>query len=208
MTPRRASHSGTGQPLLTKAGYHHGNLRTALIESAVALVRAHGAHGFTLAEASRAAGVTAAAPYRHFDSREELLACVAERGFELLRATMSGVPVGGWSDPLDRVIALGVRYVEFAVSEPQLFKLMFSLEYRLPAAQAGREALGLLEQALHEAERAGRLSTDLGTAMKAAWALAHGVATLRIDGMATFRSDDSAAIAATLRALLSGVAQP
>lgn len=207
MTPRRAAHPDTGRHLLTKAGYHHGNLRAALIESAVALVRAHGPHDFTLAEASRAAGVTAAAPYRHFESREELLACVAERGFETLRTTMAAVPVVGWADPVDRVIALGGRYVEFAVSEPQLFRLMFSLENRLPA-QAGREALALLEDAMAEAGRAGRLTCDAGTAVRAAWAVAHGVATLRIDGMATFRDDDAEAVAVTLRVLLFGIVRP
>lgn len=206
MTPRRASPPGTGQQLLTKAGYHHGNLRSALIESAVALVRAHGAHRFTLSEAARVAGVSGAAPYRHFASREELLACVAERGFEELRATMAAVRADGWADPLDRAIALGMRYVEYAVAEPQLFTLMFSLEERLPASQAGRAALGLLEQALEEAGRAGRLRTDVGTAKRAGWALTHGVAMLRIGGMATFRSDDDDAVAATLRTLLRGVA--
>ncbi|TDD72702.1 TetR/AcrR family transcriptional regulator [Jiangella aurantiaca] len=206
MTPRRSPQAGTERSLLAKAGYHHGNLRSALIESAVALVRARGAHRFTLAEAARVAGVTAAAPYRHFESREELLACVAESGFEQLKVAMNAVDLTAWDDPLDRVIALGMEYVQFAIREPQLFRLMFSVEERLPASAAGLAALDLLEQTLEQAGRAGRLTVDAGTAKRAAWALAHGVAILRIDGMATFESDTTTDIASTLRTLLTGLA--
>ncbi|GAB3921783.1 hypothetical protein GCM10029976_009320 [Kribbella albertanoniae] len=206
MASRRSPQVVTDRSLLAKAGYHHGNLRSALIESAVALVRVRGAHRFTLAEAARAAGVTGAAPYRHFESREELLACVAESGFEQLRVAMKSVDLTAWDDPLDQVIALGLEYVDFAIREPKLFRLMFSVEERLPASAAGLGALHLLEQTLEQAGRAGRLAVDVRTAKRAAWALAHGVAILRIDGMATFGTDTATDIESTLRTLLSGLA--
>ncbi|PSL02372.1 TetR family transcriptional regulator [Haloactinopolyspora alba] len=205
MTTSRTSRPGAEQSLLTKAGYHHGNLRAALIEGAVALVRTRGTRRFTLSEAARVAGVTSAAPYRHFDSREALLATVAERGFEQLRAAMGSVEPEAFDDPMDGVIALGVRYVEFAESEPQIFKLMFSVDDRLPASEAGLAALEMLTRTLESAHRAGRLNVDVDTATRAAWALAHGVATLRIDGMRTFGGADGDDASATLRALLRGL---
>lgn len=205
MTTSRASRPRAERSLLTKAGYHHGNLRAALIEGAVALVRTRGTRRFTLSEAARVAGVTSAAPYRHFDSREALLACVAERGFEQLGVAMGSVDLDAFDDPMDGVVALGVRYVEFADSEPQIFKLMFSVEERLPASDAGLAARQMLTRMLEAAHDAGRLAIDVDTATRAAWALAHGVATLRIDGMRTFASMDGDDTAATLRALLSGL---
>src|SRR5437773_11673714 len=73
--------AGTG-----RRGYHHGNLREALIQAALDLIAKKGPAGFTFADAARSAGVSAAAPYRHFRDRDALIADVARRGFELFAA--------------------------------------------------------------------------------------------------------------------------
>ena len=67
---------------MARSSYHHGNLRQALVEATVRLIEENGPQGFTLAEAARLAGVSAAAPYRHFTGRDELLEEVARQGFE------------------------------------------------------------------------------------------------------------------------------
>ena len=77
-------------------GYHHGNLKEALIRAALELIAAKGPSGFTFAEAARSAGVSPAAPYRHFRDRDELIANVAGRGFELFEATLKAA----WKDGL------------------------------------------------------------------------------------------------------------
>ena len=71
-----------------RRGYHHGNLRRALLDAAIALIQSEGADALTLRAAARAAGVSQAAPYRHFTDKDELLAAVAEEGFRLMTAGM------------------------------------------------------------------------------------------------------------------------
>src|ERR1700730_31828 len=78
-----------------RRGYHHGNLREALIRGALELIADKGPAGFTVAEAARAAGVSPGAPYRHFRDRDELLADVAQRGFDLFPAELGGAWHGG-----------------------------------------------------------------------------------------------------------------
>ena len=88
-------------------GYHHGNLKEALIRAALALIAEKGPGGFTFAEAARWAGVSPAAPYRHFRDRDELLADVARRGFELFEAALAKSWNDGRPDPLAAFDRLG-----------------------------------------------------------------------------------------------------
>ena len=81
-------------------GYHHGNLKEALIRAALELIAQKGPAGFTFAEAARWAGVSPAAPYRHFRDRDELLADVARRGFEQFAAALEQAWDGGRPEPL------------------------------------------------------------------------------------------------------------
>ena len=83
-----------------RRGYHHGNLREALVAAAVDLISQHGPEGFTVAEAARLAGVSPGAPYRHFRDAEALLAEVALRGFERFAEALSAAWAGGKPDPL------------------------------------------------------------------------------------------------------------
>src|SRR5215212_496638 len=106
-------------------GYHHGNLKEALIRAALELIAQKGPAGFTFAEAARWAGVSPAAPYRHFRDREELLADVARRGFELFEAALAKSWDEGRPDPFTAFDRLGKAYLAFARSEAAYYSAMF-----------------------------------------------------------------------------------
>ena len=101
-----------------RRGYHHGNLREALIRGALELIADKGPAGFTVAEAARSAGVSPGAPYRHFRDRDELLADVAQRGFDLFTAELERAWNEGRPDPLRAFENLGRAYLAFARNEP------------------------------------------------------------------------------------------
>jgi AcrR family transcriptional regulator len=166
--------------------YHHGDLRRALVQAALELVRESGPSGITLREAARRAGVTHAAPYRHFADKEALLAAVAEEGFvqmrELIRAALAGVPVS------EKVEVLGLAYVHFARDNPSKFRVMFGSEMgdkrRFPSLlEADQAVFDLLCGAIGEAQGAGALpSADPARLGMVAWSMLHGVAALVVDG--------------------------
>src|SRR5438270_7611954 len=106
-------------------GYHHGNLRDALIRAALDLIVKKGPAGFTFAEAARWAGVSPAAPYRHFRDRDELLADVARRGFEQFAIALERAWNGGAPEPFAAFERLGRAYLEFARKEPAYYSAMF-----------------------------------------------------------------------------------
>jgi AcrR family transcriptional regulator len=115
------------RPAPNRTAYHHGDLRAELIAAARALVEAHGPEGFSVAEAARRAGVSSAAPYKHFKDRPEILRGVVSEAMDRLRQAME---VGAAAHPvrsLEAVAAVGQAYVDFARTEPGVFRLMFSL---------------------------------------------------------------------------------
>lgn len=105
-------------------GHHHGDLRNALLQAALELIRERGPHGFTLAEASRRAGVSVAAPYKHFADRETLLAQLATEGYREQRNRFA-TAVGVSEDPVEQLAAFASAYVRFAAEEPALFDVTF-----------------------------------------------------------------------------------
>src|SRR5271157_4406083 len=106
-------------------GYHHGNLREALIRAALDLIAKKGPAGFTFAEAARFAGVSPAAPYRHFRDRDELMASVALRGFEQFEAALAKAWDGGRPNAFAALDRLGKAYLEFARGQPAFYAAMF-----------------------------------------------------------------------------------
>src|SRR5215468_2606025 len=107
----------------TRARYHHGELREALISATRKLVEERGAENFTLADACRAAGVSTAAPYRHFQGKQQILEEIASRGFEELKRRSMAVIASNGEGTLRGIIAMGQAYVAFAVEETALFRL-------------------------------------------------------------------------------------
>ncbi len=167
-----------------RRGYHHGNLREALVESACLLIAEKGPHGFTFAEVARDAGVSAAAPYRHFKSREEVIAEIARRGFDLFADLLERAWNGGQPSPLAAFENVGRAYLAFARKEPAYYIAMFEAGVSSrgdPALQAASDrafaALSMAAEGL-----AMRLPPDKRPPIRMMtyhiWALAHGVVEL------------------------------
>jgi len=167
--------------------YHHGDLRHALIEASLALIAEEGFAALTLREVARRAGVTHAAPYRHFADKEALLAAVAEEGFRAMAAQMRE-RMDRETGPTQRLFACGVAYVLFAIQHPAHFRVMFGPHFtrrvdHQTLAQEGGNAFGLLVQSIIEGQKAGELRE--GEPMPLAlmsWSLVHGLASLLVDG--------------------------
>jgi AcrR family transcriptional regulator len=167
------------------SGYHHGNLRAALIDTAVEQARSGGAAAVVLRDAARRTGVSHNAAYRHFADRGELLAEVAGRGMRALedamRARLAGVTA---EEPgaraLQRLRETGRAYVHFALAEPGLFSTAFAGGEGTPD-RAG--PYGLLADVLDELVDAGVLPADRRPGAElACWAAVHGFATLALQG--------------------------
>ena len=167
-----------------RRGYHHGNLKEALIEAALSLISAKGPGGFTFAEAARQAGVSPAAPYRHFRDRDALMAEVARRGYEQFEKALAEAWNGGKPEPTRALIAVGRAFLAFARNEPASYAAMF--ESGVPVSS---------DPSLHTAaERAFAVLRDAVAAVVATlpgderppvtmmalhmWSQAHGIASL------------------------------
>jgi AcrR family transcriptional regulator len=107
--------------------YHHGDLKRALTQAALGLVQEKGPRGFTLREVARRAGVSAAAPYRHFADKAELVAAAATQGFVQLHETLSAT-AAKTADPAKQALAMGRAYVRWAVTHPDHYQVMFGSE--------------------------------------------------------------------------------
>jgi AcrR family transcriptional regulator len=166
--------------------YHHGDLRRTLLDAALAIVAKEGPGALSLRELARKAGVSHAAPYRHFESREALLAALATEGFLGLGAEMARTAAGE-TDPLLRFRALGVAYVCYAVQHPGHFRVMFggALEHRddgSPLTAAGAPTLQALIDVIAAAQQSGQLRAgDPRQLALPAWSMVHGLAMLLVD---------------------------
>src|SRR5215471_11529752 len=165
--------------------YHHGDLRRALVRSALEILSEAGVAELSLRAAARRAKVSAMAPYRHFADKEALLAAVAEHGFQQLGARFA-TTTATETDPRARLAALGVAYVLFARDEPSLFKLMFGPAIEKKSAHPGlHEAGWACFNALRQAVAlAGFVDgeTALNDVSLACWSLVHGLSALIVDG--------------------------
>jgi AcrR family transcriptional regulator len=177
-----------------RRGYHHGNLREALIRGALELIAAKGPAGFTVAEAARSAGVSPGAPYRHFRDRDELMADVALRGFERFTERLAHAWNDGRPDPLRAFENLGRAYLAFAREEPAYYAAMFEAALPLSEhpqlAQAGERAFAILRHAaetLSARAPEGKRPPPLMMALHI-WAVSHGIASLFARGDAGRRT--------------------
>lgn len=173
-----------GSATTGRESYHHGDLKRALTDAALSLVAEKGPKGFTLTEAARRAGVSAAAPYRHFADRAELLATVSEQGFLELDAALS-TAAAAVVEPRERVIELGRAYVRWALSHPDHYRVMFGAEVAKgdhPAlALAARQTFDNLWVAIRACQEAGiMVNRDARDIAGPLWSLVHGAASLVI----------------------------
>jgi len=165
-------------------GYHHGNLKEALIEAALDLIARKGPAGFTFAEAARWAGVSPAAPYRHFRDRDDLLIDIARRGFDQFAQALARAWDDGRPEPFAAFERMGRAYLDFARNEPAYYSAMFEAGIPLDAnaelRDAGESAFAVLRSAA-EALSARLPAERRPPAMMMAlhiWSLAHGIASL------------------------------
>jgi AcrR family transcriptional regulator len=168
-----------------KAHYHHGELREALIRATRRLVEQRGAENFTLADACRVAGVTTAAPYRHFRGKQEILEEIASRGFkELSKRSMAMLAEKG-EGTLDGIVAMGQAYVAFAIEETAVFRLMFGQDPSLKKAEhvlgAGRACFANLIDQITLYCKSNKVRGDAQQIALRLWTFVHGAASLLID---------------------------
>ncbi len=174
--------------LAARRGYHHGNLREALVEAARRLTAERGPHGFTMAEAARLAGVSGSAPYRHFKDRDALLAELSRRGFAIFGARLAEAARAA----SDGFTGMGHAYLAFAREEPGYYGAMF--DWRAPAVPQGPRApkeggdapFDTLVASIARLLPAGEAAEGLRLLALEVWAISHGIAGLERAGM-TFR---------------------
>ncbi len=165
-------------------GYHHGNLKEALVRAALELIAEKGPGGFTFADAARWAGVSPAAPYRHYRDRDALLADVAKRGFDEFAAALAKAWDDGKPDLMSAFDRLGKAYLAFARKEPSYYSAMFEAGVPVDADPELREAADRAFGVLREA--AEKLvvtmpAKDRPPALMVAlhlWSMTHGIASL------------------------------
>ncbi len=169
---------------MPKRGYHHGNLKEALVNGCLKLIEAKGPTGFTLSEAAREAGVTPAAVYRHFEGREDLIAEAARQGYEIFGDLMEHAYDKGQPSALSAFESTGRAYLAFARKFPGHYVAMFesgiSINRNPELNAAATRALGVLEKAAEDLSQHIPADKRPPPAMFSAhiWALSHGVVEL------------------------------
>jgi AcrR family transcriptional regulator len=185
-----------------KAAYHHGDLRAACVRAAMELLEESGETALSLRAVARRAGVSPAAPYRHYEDREALVSAVAALGYRELAKRL----VAAHSSPStpEQLASVAVAYVQFALERPALFRIMFGEpcdrdnDERTAATAAVTLYLReIVERAFPEA--------DTEAMATATWALVHGLAFLHLDGKLDAPTPSSVAerVTAAIEALLT-----
>ena len=191
--------------------YHHGDLKRALTDAALGLVTEKGPKGFTLREVARRAGVSPAAPYRHFSDKAQLVAAVATAGFVQLHESLNAV-VAETADLMRQALDMGRAYVAWAVDHSDYYQVMFGTELdkvnNPDVLIAGERAFGDLLDVIVRCQQDNLLPAgDPRDIAGPTWSLIHGIATLAIgsDLAHVGISEDPAELAErALRKLLFG----
>jgi AcrR family transcriptional regulator len=170
------------------SGYHHGNLREALVDAAMDHLAAAGPSGVTIRGAAREAGVSHAAPYRHFRSKEALLSSVAEMGFRDLASRTEGARGAHPGDAGAALLAVAHAFLRFSFDHPALYRLMFGPQIREFSAHEGlrraaERAFEVLVDLIADGQRDGAFIDGPARQHAAfAWSSLHGIASLRAEG--------------------------
>ena len=185
--------SRTAKPAADRK-YHHGDLRQALIDAAVAIVAEEQNWNFSLREVARRAGVSHNAPYNHFTEKRDLLDAVAAVGFDTLRGAMASAMEGA-ADASETMLAIARAYVSFAAGNPALYRLMFGPELAAPdggrpelAETSGAGAKAVLRHVVVRGAEDGLFAVSavdeaaIAMAVLSAWSAVHGLSMLVVDG--------------------------
>ena len=197
-----------------KAAYHHGDLRAQLIAAVRELVETHGPDGFSVAEAARRAGVSSAAPYKHFKDRHEILRGVVSEAMDQLRATMEAGAAAHPHGSLEAVAAVGHAYIDFARAAPGVFRLVFGLteghENDPDLLSKGEGCFGVVVQAVAACLALPAADPDVQRRAYMLWSFVHGHSFLTIDmkhKVASAEIDDWDYLMTISRAILAPGAQ-
>lgn len=172
----------------TNRPYHHGDLKRALIDTAMNMLQEKKGWQFTLREVARRAGVSHAAPYKHFPDKAALLTEIALVGFDRLKEALASAAIVQPAAIRDELFKMAQAYMDFAGANPALYRLMFSADTgkasELHLSDRALAPLGLLKDALERGQGAGQLrERDVRGQAAACWAQIHGLAMLGIDGL-------------------------
>ena len=167
-----------------KRPYHHGDLRAALMTAALSLIDEHGVKGLALSDAAHLAGVSVAAPYRHFKDKEALLAEIAAEGFTMFRDALACAAQSHPDDKVKRLVEMGVAYVDFALHHRSHFKVMWEggiAKANYPEMEhTASQAYLLLEEAARDLHPRAHPSRQQAL-VRAAWSVVHGYSMLTLE---------------------------
>jgi len=180
--------------MATKRRYHHPDLKQALLDHAVRLIEEEGLRGFSLRKLAVRAGVSHAAPYRHFENKDEILVTLMLEGHKRLRRAILAASERCKGTAADKYLAMGRAYLEFAQKNSEYLRVMFSAEAMAAATSrmAGKEvhgdeydSFGALESMIRRCQQEGVMpaSADAGALSLLAWSEVHGLALLRNEGV-------------------------
>jgi AcrR family transcriptional regulator len=199
----------------TSKTYHHGELRENLIEAAITLINEKGISDLSLRQLARYVGVSHNAPYRHFETKQALLIAVAEEGFIALRKRLEEAKIGSSEDARDQLRAIGIAYVQFALTHPAHYQVMFG-DYRnhccesASLAEVSKQAFGVLVNIIQEGQDQGifREGNTINLA-RVAWSLVHGQAMLKLDHRLQIESETefNAFLSFSTEMLIEGIKQ-
>lgn len=191
--------------------YHHGDLRTALVEEAAAMISEGGATSVTMRAIGGRLGVSRAAPYRHFPDKAALLIAVAVQGFERLRQRLESIAAADSPSRVDRLLHMGEEYVRFALEHPAHYRLMWGKEAiaRQDEPELREAAGGLLEHlvgVIESHQKSGEIAPgNPRSRAYVAWSAVHGLASLLIEGQIDPKVDVDGLIRQTTETLLAGL---
>ena len=177
-----------------KSEYHHPDLRTALLDAAAKMIKTAGLSAFSLRGLAKEAGVSHAAPYRHFKNKEEILANLILEGHRRLQICLLQARDAHPDSPPDQLIALARSYLAFARANPEYLHIMFSragmeaamaLEAKLNVDHEDYDTFGVLESTVKACQAGGWMDArmDSGTLSFYSWATVHGLASLANEGL-------------------------
>lgn len=168
--------------------YHHGHLRSALVDAAIEEVRERGVPAVSLRSVATRAGVSEAAPYHHFRGKADLLSAAAAVAFASFAEALSEAVAAAELDGTDPATAVAAAYVEHGLGHPGEYQLMFGrhivslgIDQRIEAREAGGRAALISLEAVDQSLRQRGISVPLDTAFSVLWAMFHGIVTLVSD---------------------------
>ncbi|MCZ8341718.1 MAG: TetR/AcrR family transcriptional regulator [Leptospira sp.] len=183
-----------------KDSYHHGDLKTALRLATLNLLQEESYQSISLRKVAKKAGVSQSAPYRHYPNLESLLVDVAIYGFQLLREKLQSIQAKFKKYPLLKFRESGVCYVNFALSNPDLFQIMYGNQISNHAlypdlTMAEESSFSVLEDIIQENQKSGNLSSsDIHKTAIAAWTMVHGIAILFLGKQVIFQNSTEKSI--------------